>query len=170
MIDPQRRITQAYLEFAYKQYAPLIQRLAIRIGIDQTQIEELRFVAQQEVLKCLICYNKSCLFMTFLFSRLEGLFRHYLKTECRARRIMSMPIDLMSEIPCTGYDIDLSLMIEDCLNFLTDKERNIVTELFFQKKTMRQVSEEYGLVASTVCRIKDKAISKMRNRYNVEMR
>ena len=66
MMEIQRRITQPYFNLARHQYAPLIHKLAFRIGISQENIDELKTQGVKELLKCMICYNKSGSFMTFL--------------------------------------------------------------------------------------------------------
>ncbi len=168
MMKRKRRVTQAYFELAYRQYTPLIQQLAFRMGINQTQIEELKVQATEELLKCMICYNPSGLFITFFYGRLVNIFRHMKDVERRARRIQIMSLDSMANIAGPNHNMDSHMMVEEVLEYLDDDERSVITELFFNGKTMREVSNERKVVTSTVYRIKTRAINKMKQRYQTE--
>lgn len=163
-----RRITKSYFNIARKQYAPLVQRLAVTVGIDNTQIEELKSRADEEILKCMICYDKSGSLMTFVYFRLFGVFRHLRDVENRAKRNQGLSLESIVDIISPEHDADIGMMIQECLDCLDGEERNIITELFFKEKTMREVSIEKGVVASTICRIKTRAIEKMKQKCGVE--
>lgn len=167
MMKIKRRITEAYFELARLQYARLIYKLSLRIGIDSIQAEELRVCADIELLKCMICYNRSGSFITFLYSRLIGVFRHMRDRELRFKRIRIMTTDRLSIIAGPDIDVDSNIMVQECLECLTDEERDVITQLFFNHKTMKNISLEHGVVASTICRIKTRAINKMRNKCGV---
>jgi RNA polymerase sigma factor (sigma-70 family) len=167
MIKVKRRITKSYFNIARRQYAPLIQRLSTTIGVNETQIEELKNRANEELLKCMICYDRSGSFMTFLYFRLNGTFRHLRDVENRVRRIKSMSNDSIMNIAEPDHNIDCAIMVQECLECLNEEERIIITELFMNDKTMREVSGDRGVVASTICRIKTRAIGKMRQKYKV---
>ena len=164
MMKRQRRITKAYFDLARIQYAPLINKLAFQIGTDDTQIEELKAQAEEELLKCMICYRRSGSFITFFHGRLSGVFRHMRDVEHRARRIQIMSLDAMSNIAGPNSDADTHMMIEELMACLNDEERAVITGLFFDEKTMREVSQDQGVVPSTICRIKGRAIDKMRQK------
>lgn len=164
MMKRQRRITQAYFDWARSQYAPLINKLAFQIKINNTQIEEMKAQAEEELLKCMICYMRSGSFITFFHGRISGVFRHMRDVERRARRIKIMSLDAMSNIAGPNSDADRHIMIEEFMACLNDEERAVITGLFFDEKTMREVSQDQGGVPSTICRIKDRAIDKMRQK------
>lgn len=157
-----RRITKAYFDLARFQYAPLIHQLAFRIGAKNILIEELKNKALEELLKCMICYNHTGSFMTFLYSRLSGVFRHMRDAENRFKRIEIIPIDMMIDLSEHNVNSDLKLIIKDLMECLTCMERNVIVGSFFGKETMREISQKYGIVPSTVHRIKHKAIDKMK--------
>jgi RNA polymerase sigma factor (sigma-70 family) len=164
MMKRKRRVTQAYFKLAYHQYTPLIQQLAFRMGINKTQVEELKVQAAEELLKCMICYNPSNLFITFFYGRLIDIFRHMKDTEKRARRIQTMSLDSMTNVAGPDYDMDSHMMVEEVLEYLDKDERSVITELFFNGKTMREISNEREVVTSTVYRIKIRAINKIRQK------
>jgi len=164
MMNRQRRITKAYFDLARIQYAPLIHKLAFRIGVNDTQIEELKAQADEELLRCMICYRQSGSFITFFHGRLSGIFRHMRDVENRAKRIQTMPLDAMSGIAGPNVDADTHMMIEELMECLNDEERAVIHGLFFDEKTMREVSQDQGVVLSTIWRIKYKAIDKMRQK------
>lgn len=168
MMKQQRRIIQAYYDIARLQYAPLIQKLAFRIGINPTQVEELKLQGVKELLRCMICYKRSGSFMTFFHGRLTGIFKHMRDAEKRAGRVRIMPIDSMLNIAGPDCDMDAHMMVQECLECLNERERNIIIELFFNKKTMRQISNDRGdVVPSTICRIKATAINKMKQKCKI---
>ena len=168
MMKRQRRITKAYFDLARRQYAPLIHKLAFQIGIDDTQIEELKAQAEEELLKCMICYRRSGSFITFFHGRLGGIFRHMRDVENRAKRIQIMSLDAMSSIAGPNIDADTRIMVEELMACLTEEERAVIAGLFFDEKTMREVSLDQGVVPSTICRIKGRAIDKMRQKCETE--
>lgn len=168
MMKIRRRITKAYFYRARKQYAPLVQRLAFTIGIDNTHIEELKSRADEEILKCMICYDKSGSFMTFVYFRLFGIFRHLRDIENRAKRNQSLSMESVGGIAGPEHDADRGMIIQECLDCLDVDERDVITELFFKDKTMREVSMDRGVVASTICRIKTRAIEKMKQKCEIE--
>lgn len=168
MLKIKRRITRAYFNIARSHYAPLVQRLSILISVDNIQIEELKSRADEELLKCMICYNGNGSLITFFYSRLTGIFRHLRDKENRAKRILKMPTDSMSNIAGPDYDTDFSMTVQECLECLDNEERKIIIELFFREKSMREVSSDQGMVASTICRIKTRAIKKMQRKCGVK--
>jgi RNA polymerase sigma factor (sigma-70 family) len=163
-MKPQRRITKAYFDFARLQYAPLIHKLAFRIGIDQTQVEDLKARAVEELLGCMICYDRRCSFMTFVYGRLTHIFKHMRDAEYRARRVQTVPLDFLIDIPDPNYDVDSSMDAQECLRYLNGDERDVITELFFNEKTTREVSRDRGVVPSTISRIKIRAMIKIKQR------
>lgn len=169
MIEPQRRITKNYFEIALRQYAPMIQRLATGISSNATQTEEFKSVAQDELLKCMICYQKTGSFITFFYSRLSGVFKHMRDAENRARRIQCMPTDAMANMPTDDADADSRMVLHECLGCLDEEEHHIITELFFNHRTMRDIAADTDIFPSTVSRIKNRAIQKMRHKCRVEL-
>ncbi len=167
MMEPQRRITKDYFDVVREQYAPLVQRLATIYGFNQTQIEELKSHAQDELLKCAICYQNIGSFMTFLFSRLSGVFSHLRDTEIRASRLKTMSLDAMKNVAAPSCSVDFNITAEECLECLDNDEHYVITELFFNNRTMRDISSDRGVVPSTVCRIKKRAMVKMRKKCKV---
>lgn len=170
MMEKRRRITKTYFDIARHKYIPLICQLSLRISVDTKQIEELKARANEELLKCMICYNGSGSFMTFLYFRLVGVFRHMRDAEIRARRIQNISMDSIVNIVGPDYDIDFHMMAQEYLSCLNDEERYIITELFFNDKTMREVSDSHGVVPSTICRIKTRAMNKMRQKCEMEIK
>ncbi|MEE9573243.1 MAG: sigma-70 family RNA polymerase sigma factor [Candidatus Neomarinimicrobiota bacterium] len=168
MMEIQRRITKTYFDFARHKYFPLIRRLSYLIGGNAQQIDELITRGDEELLKCMICYKRSGAFMTLLHYRLSGIFRHLRDMECRAKRVGSMSLSSMINISGPDDNMDTNMMIQEYLQCLNDEERSIVTELFLNEKTMREVSDDCGIVASTICRIKTRAINKMQEKCQVE--
>lgn len=167
MMKIKRRVTKSYFEIACHQYTPLIQKLAFKIGFNNNQIEELSSRGFEELLKCMICYNRSGSFITFLHGRLDGVFRHMRDAENRSKRIPTMPTDLMEDMSGHNNEINNNMIVQECLECLSKEEYDIIIDLFFDEKTMREVSSERGGVASTICRIKSKAIDKMRKKCEV---
>lgn len=164
MMKQQRRITQAYFDFARYQYAPLIQKLAFEIGTDMVQIEELKVQGIQELLKCMICYSRGGSFMTFFYGRLINIFRHMRNAEYKVKRIQIIPLDSMLNIAGQDCNIDYRMMVEEFLEYLSNNERNVITELFFNKRTMREISDDLGVAPSTICHIKARAIDRMQRK------
>lgn len=165
MMEPKRRILEGYFLLACKQYKPLINKLAFRIGVNSTHAEELKAYGNNELLKCMICYDGRCSFMTFLFSRLSGTFKHMRDTENRVRRIESIPIGFTKDVVRLESDIDLKAAVNECLTCLTDREYTVVNESYFNQKTIREISEDSKIPHSTVWSIRHTAIAKMRRRY-----
>lgn len=159
-----RRITEKYFEMARHQYAPLIQRLAFRIGVNNSQVEEFKVRAYAELLSCMICYKRSGSFMTFFHGRLVDIFRHLRDAEIRARRVIIISMDSMTNIAGPDHDMDSSMMVQECLECLNEKEYDIITDIYFRDKTMREISNSRRIFASTVCRIKARAINKMKKK------
>ena len=165
MMKPVRRVTEGYFLLACKQYEPLIGKLAFSIGVDSTHAEELRSLGKDELLKCMICYDGRGSFMTFLYGRLSGTFKHMRDAENRVRRIRFIPVDSMEDLAQSMDDIDTGTMVEECMACLTKKEHTVIHELYFGNKTMRNISEEYDIAHSTIWRIKYRALGKMRRLY-----
>ena len=167
MMKIKRRITQSYFDFARHKYAPVIHKIAFLVGFNETQVEELKAQGVKELLKCMICYNGSGSFITFFHGRLTGVFKHMRDAERRAGRIQAMSLDSMANVAGPDHDMDSNMVIQECLGCLNDEERNVVTELFFNDKTTREISNDCGMVPSTICRIKKRAIKKMRKKCGV---
>lgn len=167
MMKIQRRITKAYFDRACHQYAPLIQRLAFQIGDNKIQVEELKAQATEELLKCMICYHRGGSFMTFIFGRLTGIFKHMRDTERRTKRVQIMSLDSMANIAGPDYNMDSHMMVQEYLECLDAEEHEIITDIFFNEKTMREISDGRGIVASTVCRVKARAINKMKQKCKI---
>lgn len=166
MMKIQRRITKDYFQIACLQYEPLINKLAFQISVDDSQAEEMKSRAKDELLKCLICYNRSGSFMTFLYGRLYGIFRHMRDKERKVKRMQAPSLDSIRKMAGLDCDMDSSMMVQECLECLGENEREIITGLFLDGKTMKELSGHLG-ATSTICRIKTRAIDKMRRKYRV---
>jgi RNA polymerase sigma factor (sigma-70 family) len=112
----------------------------------------------------MICYNGCGSFITFLYHRLSGVFRHLRDSEIRARRTQSVPFGTIMDVDAViSYcDVESRTTVQECLECLDGKELEIITELFFNNRTIRDIANDYGIVQSTVYRIKTKAIEKIR--------
>jgi len=166
MIEVKRRITEGYFNFAYEKYKPLIERLARKIGYGETQIEDMKSLADTEVLKCLICYNGQSAFMTFLYMRLYGLFTHF-RDSCKVSRSKTISLNSVYDIANKDVDINLRIIAQECLECLNKNEKEIIIDLFFCGKNLQEVADQRNTVASTIQRVKTKAIKKMQLRYSV---
>jgi RNA polymerase sigma factor (sigma-70 family) len=167
MVKPKRRITKAYFYKALRQYEPLVQKLVFQIAMHPAQVEDFRAQAADELLKCMVCYNRSGSFITFFHGRLAGVLKHMRDVEQRARRVEFVPIDSFISLATWDGDQNRGMMIQEGMACLTDQEREVITQIFFDQKTMREISASSGLVLSTVFHIKDKAINKMRQKFRV---
>lgn len=169
MMEKKRRVTKAYFEFARNHYKSLIRKLSFSLGVDLIHVEELQSRGDEELLKCMICYNNNGSFITFLYHRLKGTFRHLRDMENRARRFNSTPINSISDIVGSDNNTDSNMMAQECLDFLDLEERQIIVERFFNGKTTRMIAIEQDTVASSICRITNRAIDKMRQKCGIEL-
>lgn len=167
MMEQRRNITKAYFDFARCQYAPLINKLAFDIGVSGSHSEELRNRGLQELIRCMVCYNGRSSFMTFFYGRLRDVFRHMRDSERRVEKIPTLDSSYIANMVGSSHDIDAGMMAQECIEYLDDDERDVITKFFFHNKTTKEISNDLGLVIPTVCRIKRMAIRKMRNRYGV---
>lgn len=169
MLKTKRRITQAYFDIARFKYAPLVQKLAYSISIDNAQIEDLKARAKDEILRCMICYDGRGSFMTFLYSRLSGVFRHMRDAEQKARRMKTVPLEFVSSMVESNHDMDSNIAAQECLECLNDNEHDIITEIYFNNKTMREIASDHGVSVSSISRIKTSAVNRMRQKCKVEL-
>lgn len=164
MMNIKRRITKGYFDLACKKYAPLVKKLAIKISVSELHIEELVASSSDEILKCLICFNGEYAFITLLYTRLLGTFRHMRDVENRSRRIINMPEEDMINFTGKEPSLDTNLILQECLECLDKDESDIVIDIYINDKTMREVAKEHDIAASTICRIKNRAIEKMQHK------
>ncbi len=169
MMKPERRITEAYLDLARKQYEPLIHQLASWISVDKIHAEELKVQAVEELVKCMICYKHIGSFITFFYGRLRDIFRHRRDAEINARRIQIIPIELMDSVVSCDHDIDTTIAAQECLGYLSDEELEIITDIYFDERTMKEISNSRRIGISTIYSIRDKAINRMRQKCKVEL-
>ncbi len=167
MIEPQRRITHAYFNIALKQYEPMVQKMASVVGLSHSQMDECMSQARIELLKCMICYQNIGSFITFFHHRLSGAFRHMRDVEKRVKRIQTSSLEGMADTLTSEYNMDAGMMVEECLSCLTEEEHYVIVELFFNHKTVRQISSDSGIAPSTLCRVKNRAIERMRIKCEV---
>lgn len=158
-----RRVTQSYYLFAKNKYMPFIEQLAYKIGNNRSQREDFVCIGIEELLKCIVCYNQSSAFTTFLYSRLSGMMRNLKAKQEKTQRIKIVPID--DNFISVNHQTDINDTITDYINQLTQLERFVITELFFNCRTMREISNLCGTVPSVVYNTKQRAIAKMKSRY-----
>ncbi|KKN98983.1 hypothetical protein LCGC14_0142280 [marine sediment metagenome] len=169
MISPERRITKAYFMYACKKYVPLIHRIVYRVSRNRMNIENLKSHAKEELLRCMIRYDGRGAFTTFFYSRLFGVLRHVRDVEQRASRTQSVSENSTANIVSPIHDMDANMTVQEYLSFLTRDEHHVIIELFFNNKTIREISQNCGSVSSTICRTRDRAIGKMRQRHQMEL-
>lgn len=169
MMIPKRRITKAYFMRAKEQYRRMMLKASGIIGINVAHAEELMSYAEEEFLKCMICYDGRGSFSTLFYHRLFGTLRHMRDAENRARRMPTITVDSMYSAAGPSCDMDVSMTIDEYLACLDENERLVVTAIFFQNKTVREISADCGIVPSTICRIKHKAMDKMRQKCLAEL-
>lgn len=169
MLQVNRRVTKEYFHRARIKYAPLVVQLSTSVGVDSAHSDELKARADDELLKCMICYCGGGSFITFLYSRLLGTFRHMRDAELRAKRAQSISHERMSNFAGLCGDLDSGMTIQECLACLNEEETSIIAELFFEHKTTREVASSHGIVPSTVYRIKTRAINKMKHKFTIKV-
>lgn len=165
MMELQRRITKSYFDLARKQYAPLIQKLASQVGMNETQTEEMKVRALEELIRCMVCYRRIGSFITFFYGRLFDIFRHMRDVEQRASRIQNV-----SNITRNNCNIDSELLVQECLSCLNEEECGVIVDIYFGGQTIREASESRDGVASTVYYIKKRAMDKMKRKCKVGLR
>lgn len=177
MMKPQRRITKSRFNLAIKSYGSFINRFVYRMAVSPAQADEFRSYALEELLKCMICYKHghtgiygapTTNFSTFFHDRIIGAFLHAREAEKRANRSQLVPVETMVTIPTTMHDMDTNILAGECMECLTKEEKDVITELFFKGRTMREISNARGGVHSTIYRIKKRAIDKMKRKFRVD--
>lgn len=158
-----RRITEAYFRLACRQYSPLINKLAVRIGQYSSNVEALKSAGLEELLRCMIRYDRRGSFMTFVYGQLRYRFMNERASEMRANRIKTTQLDFDNSQEITVSNVEM--LMEELFKCLTPQEFDIITELFYGRRTTREIAQDMAVVHSTVCRTKQKAIMKMHRRY-----
>ena len=164
LIKPLRRITRSYFNAAVDKYISLIHNLIIRTCNDASQIDHFKSCAMEELLKCMICYNGSSSFITFLYSRLYGTFRHINDNIRRLNRINFISLDTNITTAMFNQEYNFDLYLRDIFRHLTSDEYIVITKFYIDNKTIKEISHEIGMVQSTVYHTKNRAIEKIRNR------
>lgn len=59
--------------------------------------------------------------------------------------------------------------IKDLLSLLTERQRIIICQLYFQKKTQKKISEEFDITPAAVRRIRAQAIRRIRKKRGISM-
>ncbi len=111
----------------------------------------------------MICYDGRAKFVTFFHRRIFDIFRRIRNAEYRFRRLQIVPVIDRKEY----YDFDTNLTVQECLNFLDEEEFEVIVEIFLNGKTLRETSENCNGTSSTICRVRDRALSKMRQKCGV---
>ena len=167
---PKRRVTQAYFEFAIEKYSPLMRRIVSSLGGDHHQQQEFQHVAIEELLKCMICFDRNGggSFVTFFYGRVCNICRHIKKRERKAKRVQF--IDDIESVSLSRYSYtpvpEGVEQIEEYLEGLSQKERFIIIELFVNSKTIAELSRETGIGKATISAVKFKALRKMKQHVN----
>lgn len=153
---------------AKKQYRKMMLKASSIIGVNTIHAEELMSYAEEEFLKCMICYDGRGSFSTLFYHRLFGTLRHMRDAENRARRMPTIAVNPTYNTVSQTYDMDVSMTVDEYLDCLDKNERLVITAIFFQNQTVREISADCGIVPSTICRIKSRAIDKMRQKCFAE--
>jgi len=91
----------------------------------------------------------------FLYSQLDNVYEDVLGEE--------MIVDSLAEDLC---DVIVSkIMIEklkECLSLLSDEDRNLIIQLFYEEKSQRQLSVESGVPVMTISDRKNRVLKKIK--------
>lgn len=63
-------------------------------------------------------------------------------------------------------NIDNLIMVQEAFKFLSETEKIVIQETYFEDKTVRAIAKDLHLSKSNVARIKSEAINKMKNFFN----
>jgi len=168
MLIPRRRITKAYLDFAIRRYSSLVGNMSLRMSNHMTPQEDLESYEAEELLKCMVCYNGTGSFTTFFYGRLRGAFAHQNQSNGRLVGRNNVPIEAVPEALSTNTRLDTRLIAQECLECLEEYEKDVLVDIFWNSKTIRQVAEEWDCTPSAVHKIKSDAINRIRQQYGVE--
>ena len=58
--------------------------------------------------------------------------------------------------------IELRIMIDNAMSKLSDEEKHVIQEIYFEDKTLRAIAAEMGVSKSTVGNLKLSAIKKLK--------
>ena len=59
--------------------------------------------------------------------------------------------------------------IKDLLNLLTERQRIVICQFYFQKKTQKEISEEFDITPAAVRRIRAQAIRRIQKKRGIPM-
>lgn len=165
MLKIERRTTSSYYKYATQKYINLFYRLATKLTRDNDFIEDLLSIAKIELIKCLMCYNRKYgSLTTFIYHRVYGAMRHWMHSCNKESKIQ-----YSSEINGTTYSEDngVKMFAEECMAILNLEETTIIKNLFFHYYSLEEISRKMSIPRSTVFKIKERAINKMRRRAGV---
>lgn len=169
--NKRRRITASYYEMAKEN--PSIKRVIWSIvgrwANNATEMEDFNDIADHELLRCMRGYDQSrnVSFTTFLFGRVRNSIRHAIDVEKRAKRVILTGNPGLFAIG-DGHGPDVSLLVQECLECLTDEERDVITELFFNHETLRSLAVKKKVCHATIGFKRKRALKKMRAMCGVD--
>ena len=69
---------------------------------------------------------------------------------------------LANKMQCPLEQVVLEETIEELLNLLTERQRIVICQFYFQRKSQREISDELGISAPAVSKMLSQAIQRMR--------
>lgn len=160
-INVQKLISKTTCDF-YKKYKYLIYNLATIDYDDLTQISNLCFV------KCVKKFNpnKGVKFSTYLTNAIQlNLYSNFYSNKkiSNSKQLMLNQTELFDEFtPDKEMNIENRILIEQLMECLSDREKNVIYDIFFNNLTTKELSNKYGLGNSSILHIKYISLQKMK--------
>lgn len=162
------------LENLINYYTPAIKSRCSKYNINGFDFDDTFSEGVRTLLKCVRSYNFGstpfgAYFFRALVNELNYILRKSYKSADIAKRMYS-PKERIDE----GEDVEDKLLgketkkeLREYISSLTDVEKKVVSEVYFNRKTMAEVSREMNLKFSKVQHIRNMALNKMRKQMVV---
>lgn len=158
-----RRITKSYFNYFYDKLEWMLKNnIVFKHSLSESDIDDYLDIAQRGLLYCMIHFDQRyhCSMTTFVYAYVEQHVRNQKRDDLKARSVEtdSLPIE-------RSYteDLDLKILVEELLDKLSDIEREVVRQKWFENQTLEEIAENIGMSRARVGQISQRAMSKMKD-------
>lgn len=164
-----RRITEAYFNFVRSQDSTIAitKELVHRMANNYTEVDEFFRFADEALAQTIAEFdtNGGGSFTTLLYTKIKNALRHARDVEVRVNRVGLVNNEILASFQDNRENFEIA--VRDCLDCLNPQSHRIITKIFFEGKSLREIAIEENTNYMAIFIIKQNALEQMRTTCSV---
>jgi len=161
-------VSSAEYKTQLEQFYPLLNKICFRYANNEAEYDELMSIAQEQLWNALNKFDKSkSKLITFIWNCVQKNVVQAKMKEIKRRKHF-VPLDKLDGVLSDSHKPpENKIFVEQILDILELCEKKIMVDYYLKNMTLQEISNSMRISVCSVHKIKNRAIDKIRGRFDV---